>query len=78
MTNINVNLYLDKKTEALFASLEQLTNIPAGRIIADLASGKANLEDLKTVNRLLKDKEAHHYQKGYSYEEARKVLGLDN
>ena len=78
MLSIDVNPYLDKKTEKLFTSLEQLTNIPAGRIIADLASGKANLEDLKDLNEVLKEEKRNPNPKTYTHEEARKFLGLDN
>ena len=78
MTSINVNPYLDKKTKSLFLSLEKLTKIPAGKIIAGLASGRDELEDLKDLNEVLKEEKRNPNPKTYSTEEARKFLGLDS
>jgi len=82
MLNIDVNPYLDKKTEELFISLERLTKVPAGEFIAGLASGEENLEDLKLLNELLKEEEKYPIEQRikdrnyYTYEEGKKFLGI--
>jgi len=76
MLNIDVNPYLDKETEALFASLEQLTNIPAGKFAANVMSGKDNLEDLKLANKILKREKINPNPKTYTSEEVGKMLGF--
>ena len=75
---MTISVKLNKKSEALFKSLEKLTKIPAGKIIAGVASGRDDLEDLKALNRVLKEEKRNPNPKLYTVEEGRKFLGLDN
>lgn len=59
MISIDVNPYLDKEIIWLVTNLEKLTKVPAGEIIADLASGKGDLEDLKLLNELLEKEKVY-------------------
>jgi hypothetical protein len=68
--------HLNKKTRELLFELEQNTKIPAAKIAANLITGKDKLDNLKTLNRVLKYEKKHPNQRSYSYEEGKKFLGL--
>jgi len=81
MLNIDVNPYLDKEISDLVLSLEKLTNelgkpVAAGEFIAGLAEGTENLEDLKDLNEVLKEKKRNPNPKTYTSEELGKMLGF--
>jgi hypothetical protein len=73
---VTVNLNLDKKTERLFQELEKNSGINKEKFIASLVNGKENLEDLKTVNKLLKEEKTNPNPKVYTHEELGKRLGF--
>jgi len=82
MLNIDVNPYLDKEIIELVCNLEKLTKIPAGEIIADLASGKEKLDDLKLLNELLEEEKDYPVEQRlkdrnyYTSEEVGQRLGF--
>ena len=76
MTNINVNPYLDKELAELVTNLEKLTKVPAGKFLANLASGKDELPDLKLLKKLLEEKKLNPNPKTYTSEEVGKMLGF--
>jgi hypothetical protein len=74
--------FLDRETKDLFFDLERLTRIPAAKFMANLATGKDNLEDLKLTRELLLKREKYPIEqmlaehKYYTSEEVGKKLGF--
>jgi hypothetical protein len=74
--NINVNPYLDQEIIELVTNLEKLTNVPAGKFLANLVSGKDELADLELANKLLERKKKNPNPKTYTSGEVDRILGF--